>query len=360
MVSRMHSSIRTSWLAMHHTAAIATIASAAGLTTLWVVAQDTTGTPPKARLTSQPSKLPGSSLPNASAPLSPAIQSPAIQSPTPPFASPRDGWYTFERCPVFAMQWVEVPAQESGVIQELLVQKNDYVEAKQILGRQDTTIADLEKSVSGLQAQVAASEALDTSDVRLAQSILEEMKLQESNYTEMHQKNTASDSDLKQRQLATEQARVKLTQTEAAAKQRELRAKLAQSALFLNQRKVDRLIFTATIPGIVTEIDHHAGEWVPAGKRIFKIVRMDELLVDCFVDINRIDPALLLEQPVKITLNQRGNTERLFVGRITSFDPDVSATGTVRVHAAVQNQRNGDQWTLLPGMSVSMQLRPLQ
>lgn len=343
---------------MRHQFSIAIIASAAGLTTLWVIAQESNNTPTKTRLTSQPSKQP-SAIVNPSDSQTPSLQSPSLQSPTPPFSSPREGWFTFDKCPVFALQSVEIPAQESAVIQEILVKKNDYVEIKQPLGRQDTTIAELEKSVSGLQAQVAASEALDTSDVRLAQSILEEMKLQESNYTVMHQKNTASDSDLKQRQLATEQARVKLTQTEAAAKQRELRSKLAQSALILNQRKVERLIFTATIPGIVTEVDHRAGEWVPAGERIFKIVRMDELMVDCFIDIDRIDPAKLLEQPVKITLNQRGASERLFVGRISSFDPEVSATGIVRVHAIVQNQKNGDQWTLLPGMSVSMQMRPL-
>lgn len=270
-----------------------------------------------------------------------------------------DDWMTFERCPVFTLESIELPSQESGVVASLEVTENDNVVANQIIAKLDTKVAELEKGVAGLQSQVATAEANDESEIRLAEAFMEEAQLQVDIYEEMTSKGNSGEFDLRQKQLALAQAKVRITQARASKQQKDLRAKLAQANVFLGQQKADRLIFRSPIAGTVIKIDHRPGEWVQAGTTLVKIIRLDELRVDCFVDINQLDPSTLVNQLVSVISN-RGQFENRFVGKITSFDPDVSSTGSVRVHATIQNQKSGDHWLLLPGMTVRMQLASIR
>ena len=269
--------------------------------------------------------------------------------------SGKAGWISFDKCMVFAAESVELPSQETGTIASLTVRENDSVAANQVIGKLDGKIAELEENAAGLQMQVATSEAMDESEIRLAEAFVEETKLQADQYEEMAAKGNASRGELKQRQLAAEQAKVRLGQSKTAKQQRELKSKLAQSAFVLSQQKVERLTLRSPISGTVTRIDHRAGEWVQSGTTVVKIIRLDEVRIDCFVNIDQLAPSSLVGKSIKV-LSKRGSNELLFAGRITSYDPDVTGTGQVRVHATVQNQKQADHWMLLPGMSVSMQL----
>jgi len=255
----------------------------------------------------------------------------------------------------FAAESVELPSQETGTIASIAVRENDSVAANQVIAKLDSKIAELEENAAGLQKQVATSEALDESEIRLAEAFVEETKLQADQYEEMAAKGNASRGELKQRQLAAEQAKVRLGQSKTAKQQRELKSKLAQSAFVLSQQKVERLTLRSPIAGTVIRIDHRAGEWVQTGTTVLKIIRLDEVRIDCFVHIDQIDPSSLVGKSVKV-LSKRGINELLFAGRISSYDPEVTGAGQVRVHATVQNQKQAEHWLLLPGMSVSMQL----
>ncbi len=273
--------------------------------------------------------------------------------------STADGWLLFDNCLVFAVESVELPSQETGVLASLEVHENDAVIADQVIAKLEGKSAELEKEAAGLQAQVAASEAKDESEIRLAEAFVEETKLQMDLYEEMVNKGNASPTEFRQRQLAADQAKVRLVQSKATKEQRLLKSKLAQSAVMLGQLKVNRFTLRSPIAGTVIRVDHRTGEWVQAGTTIVKIIRLDEVQIDCFVSMDQIDPSGLIGKPVQVR-SKRGTAESLFSGRITSYDPDVTSTGQVRVHSTIQNQKTGNHWLLLPGMTVSMQLQKPQ
>ncbi len=268
---------------------------------------------------------------------------------------PSGGWIQFDKCLVFAGESIEIPSQDSGSIASLLVHENESVNANQVLAKLEGEIARLEKDAAGLQARVALSEAQDTSEIRLAQAFVEETKMQSEQYEEMAAKGNVSPTDFRQRQLTAKQAEVRLIQSNTAKQQRDLKAQLAQSALVLSQQKLDRLILRSPISGTVVRIDHRPGEWIQAGTTVVKIVRLDEVRIDCFIDDEQIERDRLIGKTVKVT-SKRGETESLFSGRITSYDQEINAAGQIKVHATVQNHKSGDHWLLLPGMTVSMQL----
>ncbi len=275
------------------------------------------------------------------------------------FRSLASGWLLFDKCLVFSAESIELPSQESGAIASLEVRENDTISANQVIAKLEGKIAELEKAAAGLQVQVAASEAQDESEIRLAEAFVEESKMQADMYEEMANKGTTSQTDFRQRQLAEKQAKVRLVQSKIAKQQRELKWKLSQSAVVLGEQKVDRLTLRSPISGTVTRIDHRAGEWVQAGTTVVKIIRLDEVRIDFFVSLDQIDRISLIGRPVKV-ISKSETTESLFSGRITSYDPDVTSAGQIRVHATVQNQKTGDHWLLIPGMTVSMQLQKPQ
>ncbi len=265
-------------------------------------------------------------------------------------------WPTFDQCIVIAPESFEVAAQETGTIAELLVVENSAVARGQSIGKLNSESADLERQVAGLQAQVALAEAQDESDVRLAEILVEEAKLQLDSYEEMANKGDSSIVEVRQKRILYEQAKTRLVQSKAARVQRELKAKLAQASYLVNQSKVDRLRLQSPATGVVMRVDHRPGEWVTAGTTILKVVRMDELRVDFFVDIEKIDPSSLVQQSVQISTGRNSSGEYRFGGRISGYSPEVSSTGKVRVNAMVQNQKLDDNWILLPGMTVSLQI----
>jgi len=271
----------------------------------------------------------------------------------------RDGWVVFEKCLVFPIESVNVPAQESGALSTLGVQENEAVNARQVIAKQETKIAEEEKLISGLNSQIAFDESQDLSEIGLAEAFVEESKLQADLYEKMAAKGNASDTDLRQRQLAEKAARVRLSQSRKAQAQKEVKVKLAQSAHKLSELRLERLTIKTPISGIVKRIDHRAGEWVQAGVTIAEIIRLDEVRVDFFLDSNELSPSNLIEKPIK-AVSMIEDKELLFSGRITSSDPEVDSSGRIRMHAKVQNQKAGAQWLLLPGMMVSIQLQKPQ
>ena len=305
----------------------------------------------------QPAKDPSNRSPREMHVSKESVTLPANDSTN--FRSLASGWLVFDKCLVFASESVELSSQESGVIASMEVRENDSVTAKQVIAKLEGKIAELEKTAAGLQAQVAASEAQDESEIRLAEAFVDESKLQADMYQEMANKGTAGQSEFRQRQLAEKQAKVRLVQTKIAKEQRELKWKLAQSAVILGEQKVDRLTLLSPISGIVTRIEHRAGEWVQAGTPVVKIIRLDEVRIDFFVSLDQINRTSLKGRPVKV-ISKSETTESLFSGRITDSDPDVTSDGQIRVHATVQNQKTGDDWLLIPGMTVSMQLQKPQ
>lgn len=261
----------------------------------------------------------------------------------------------FEQCLVVAPENFEVAVQETGTIANLVVTENSYVQRGEAIGSLSSETLALEKEVAGLQYQVAHAEATDESDIRFAEMVAEEAKLQLDAYEGMSKKGDASLLEVRQKRIAWEQAKVRIVQARAIKVQKELKAKLSKAAYDLAEKKLERLKFTSPVDGQVTRIDHRSGEWVTAGTPLLKIVRMDELRVDFFIDLGERDPNDLIG--IGVELEWAKDSRSRFIGTITSYAPEVSATGKVRMSATVKNQKTGPNWLLLPGMNVTLTAR---
>jgi RND family efflux transporter MFP subunit len=269
---------------------------------------------------------------------------------------PASGWLDFPECPIFAIDQLDLPAKESGVIDQLPVQINQEVVSGQVLGKIDQSTAILEESLAGKQAQVALALARDESDLRFAELLVEEARIALDSYERIHARGAASDAEMRSKRLAVTQAELKVQHAIQTQEQLQLKARLAQASVLAASERLNRLQVVAPFTGSIAEVYRHPGEWIQLGQPILRLVRLDELRVDVYLPLDTLDITNLIDAPVTITANRVGMDHVAFVGRITHYDPLVSSTNEVRVHATIQNQRLNGHWLLLPGMTAHMRI----
>ncbi|MFN7447217.1 MAG: efflux RND transporter periplasmic adaptor subunit [Pirellula sp.] len=272
----------------------------------------------------------------------------------PPIA--QTGWLTFDQCLVVAPESYEITAKEGGVIAELTIRENDLVKSGQSIGQIDSENAEIERQLAGMQAQMAKSEASDESGVRLAKNKADDAALHLESSEEMQNKGGASTFEVRQKKLAVEHENWILKQKQLEYAKRQLQAKHSELAYQLADLKVSRMRLNSPATGVVNRVDRRAGETVTVGNTIAKVIRLDELRVDFFVDIKQVDLTSLPDQPVTIAADLGVTGNKTFAGKITGYASEVGSTGKVRVSATVQNQQINDRWVLLPGMPAVLKL----
>jgi multidrug resistance efflux pump len=268
------------------------------------------------------------------------------------------GWLTQSDCLVFAMHTIDVPAKETGYLAQMLVKQNQEIAKGAVIGNLDTRTAELELQLAKLQAQVAGQEAADESDVMLATSILDESRNVLENYQTLVQRQSATETEFRQKQIAVTQSEVKLVHAKQTLEQMKLRARVAQASVLASDDKLQRLQISSPMDATVYEVLRKEGEWVQAGQPVCRLVRINELRVDFFVQRAQLDPALIVGRPVQVSLANVNAEPTVFAGQVTSYDPEVTSQGRIRVHATIQNLRDGDHWRLLPGMTVTLRTQP--
>ena len=85
-----------------------------------------------------------------------------------------------------------------------------------------------------------------------------------------------------------------------------------------------------------------------------RIVRLDRLRVEGFLNAKDFSPSEVGNRPVRVSIRlARGKTES-FQGKITFVNPLVQAGGEYRVWAEVVNRMEGSQWLLRPCLEADM------
>ncbi|MDZ4848759.1 MAG: HlyD family efflux transporter periplasmic adaptor subunit [Pirellulaceae bacterium] len=270
----------------------------------------------------------------------------------------RKSWLEFDACPVFVIDSLDIPAQENGIIAKLDVRVNQDIEVGQLLGHLDRTAAMLEESLAAKQAQVALAMAADDGDLKFAKLLVEEASIAFESYEQINSRGSATDAEMRSKGLSVTQAELKVQHAIQTIEQLKLKARLAQASVVAASERLNRLKFIAPFSGSIADVFRHEGEWVPMGQPVVRLIRLDELRVDVYIPIQDVDMASLVSAPVIVTARRAGMDAVHFSGRVTHYDPSVSSTGEVRVHATIQNQRVNGHWLLLPGMTAHLKIQP--
>lgn len=254
-------------------------------------------------------------------------------------------------------QQVDVPAAEAGLISQLAVKPGAWVQRGDLVAQLRDDDLQLLVERSGIQAQIASRQADSDLAEQHARKTTEVARAELARSLESNIKypKTVSQTELDRQRLLVEQGDLEIQRAEQerviAQMTRDIRNNEHQTAL--DQLRLREI--TAPLPGMVVQVQREVGEWVQPGDTIARIIRLDRLRIEGFLDAHR-GRLELLGRTARVVAVAEGDTsdEPLELeGEVVFVSPEIDPISSqVRVWVEVDNP----QLRLRPGMTASVTL----
>lgn len=255
---------------------------------------------------------------------------------------------------VTLIEQVEVPAREVGVLATIAIKEGQMVDAGAVLAQIDDTEAQLARTRARIERDIADKEAKNDLKIRFADKSLEVANAEMKRATESMEKyrKSVSATELDRLRLASDKAALEAEQSRDDLKTAKLTAELKENEFQLATRNVERRKIITPIGGVVVQINARQGEWVEPGKTVVRILRINRLRAEGFLNGREIHGDLTGRR-VTLTAQFPGKQRAEFPGNITFVSPEINpVNGQVRFWAEVENR----DLLLRPGMSASLSI----
>jgi macrolide-specific efflux system membrane fusion protein len=259
---------------------------------------------------------------------------------------------TLDSVLVTLVQQVEVPAQEEGVIAKVAAREGQLVAEGDLLAQIDDTEAQLAKSRAAIELETARKKAENRIQIRYAEKAWEVAcaELKRATDALARHPKSVSDTELDALRLESERAALAIEQAKFDFEVAQYDWRLCQQQCDVAVHKVERRRITAPIAGVVVAVNRHGGEWVERSEPVFRILRMDRLRAEGFLNSQDV-PEDVVGRPVVLRAALPGNSAAQFSGTVVFVSPEVNpVNGQVRVWAEVENP----DLSLHPGLRGSM------
>jgi macrolide-specific efflux system membrane fusion protein len=233
----------------------------------------------------------------------------------------------------------EVPAQEAGQVTGVAVREGQRVKQGNVLAQIDDEVARLAAAAAQLQFEIAEAKATNEVRMRYAKKALEvsEAELRRSTESVERFPKSVSESQLDVERLTVQKNRLELEQAMHEQQVAKLEMKSKDHERTAARSQVLRRRIAAPFDGVVVQVRIRQGEWAEAGQQALRIVNVDTLKAEGFVQSARAS-AELKGRPVQLTI-ELGDKPASFAGTIVFVSPEVDPiTGQVRVWAEIDNK----------------------
>ena len=148
-----------------------------------------------------------------------------------------------------------------------------------------------------------------------------------------------------------ERSRLMATQEERLLQVARAGRDVAGNDLTLAKLQLDRRRVVAPFSGTIVAVDQQPGEWIEAGATVLRMIQLDRLRVEGFID-STIAAEPLTGRTVMIRFNSTSSLPEV-EGRITFVSPEIdSLNQQVRIRAEFDNPRH----RIRPGLVASMKI----
>lgn len=257
---------------------------------------------------------------------------------------------------VTVIEEVEIPAKVEGVLATVEAREGRMIEAGGVLARIEDTEARLAHDRARIEFEIARKQAKNDLKVRVSRKTADfartELKRAQDAYDKI--KASVPEIELERLRLAVEKADLEIDQAIHEQESAQLTSELKQTEMRLTQQAVDRRAIRSPIAGMVVQVNSHSGEWVPAGKTVVRVLRVDRLRVEGFVHASLL-VGELVGRKVVLAVDLPGAAGTDFEGTVVFVSPEADPVNkTVRVWAEVENKK----LMLRPGLSGNLTIHP--
>jgi macrolide-specific efflux system membrane fusion protein len=245
-------------------------------------------------------------------------------------------------------QAAEVPAQQVGMLREILVDEGAVVEAGQVLAKLDTRQAELDVAKAEIEAAQAAAKAGNLTKVKYAEKSLEvaEAELKRSQESIAQFAKSISQSQIDVERLTVEKLNLEKKQAEHELDLDRFALRMKEQELAAAELKLEQHGVQAPFAGTVVLVHGRIGEWLEIGAPVLRLVAVESLRAEGF---------LAAEDAVGDMVGRdvvfRSETGKIAKGKLRFVSPEMDAvTRQVRVWAELENPdgefRSGQQGSL--------------
>lgn len=269
-----------------------------------------------------------------------------------------------ERCLVSLVEEAKVPAREAGVLSQLLVREGDVVRRDEVIARIDDSQPQMEKRKATAEHDQALAKAESDVDVRYAVAAekVAEAELEKAEASNRRSDKAVTEVEVNRLRLAEQKSELGIEQAQLERKLSSHAAASKGVEVDAAEKAIERRLVTAPLDGVVVQVFPHQGEWMQPGDPLARVVRIDKLRVEGYVDSTRWDPEEVRDRPVTVEVKLADSRVEAFAGRIVFTSPLVESGGDYRVWAEVENRLvpASQTWILRAGQAATMTIHSKQ
>jgi multidrug efflux pump subunit AcrA (membrane-fusion protein) len=259
-------------------------------------------------------------------------------------------------CQVLLINDVDVPAEAPGRLLEMNVTEGGRIEKGMLAAQIDDREPLLQKVAAQLERDAAHARANDDIEVRYSIKAFEVAEAELNRSLEINRRNAGSipAAEIKRQQLERTRAELQIDRSRLDLKVAEMTANVQNAAVQAADDAILRRRILVPFNGQVLQIYRQTGEWVAVGEPVLRVVRLDRLRVDGFIDGLELNVAEIANRPVTVEVELARGRKEQFRGQVVFVNPLVQAGARYRVRAEVENRVEDEQWLLNPGAMAKM------
>jgi multidrug efflux pump subunit AcrA (membrane-fusion protein) len=247
---------------------------------------------------------------------------------------------------------VDVPAREAGVLAAVNVVEGQMVEEGELLAQIVDTEARIAEATAKSDLEIARRNSENDVNTRFAKKSVEVAKAELARSTESIEQyaKSISDSEMDRLRLLVERVGLEVEQAEREFEIAGYTRQIKESAYEAAREKVERHRITAPLSGVVVQVNRHQGEWVEPGEMVMRILRLDRLRAEGFLDVRYLRHDLR-EWQVKLTVDLPGAAGAEFPGKVVFLSPEIDPVNSqISIWVEIENK----DLRLRPGMRAKM------
>lgn len=273
----------------------------------------------------------------------------------PPLAASAEEVLEVDSVVVSLIEQVDVPARERGVLSTVHVREGQVVRAGSELAQINDTEVRLDLNRASIELKRAQEQVKNTASLELARKSLElaNVELRRADEAIARYRKAVPQSERDRLKLEVDRAELQIKEAEQALSVARINADLSENEVELARNRIERRKITCPIDGIVVQVNHRKGEWVEPGEPVVRIVRIDRLRAEGFVDLKHAS-MLAPGGKVDLVVDLPGLGKTAFKGELRFVSPEIDPIdGKTRFWAEISN----DGMILRPGLRGSMSIR---
>ncbi|MEZ6103742.1 MAG: HlyD family efflux transporter periplasmic adaptor subunit [Pirellulaceae bacterium] len=254
--------------------------------------------------------------------------------------------------------WIDDPtlsASEAGLLLQVL-DEGDRIRKGDVVAQIDDRVAQMQLQQAKLQLQVAEATATNRVPIDYAEATarVAEAEKGEAEAAIERAEKSISRAELRTYQLKADQAKLGVKQQEKTMQIDGLKANVEEQNVKAQLNEIQRRKVISPIDGMVAHTFCQEGEWMNPGDPVVKLIRLDRVRVEGYVNAGAWLPSELEGRRVSIAVPLPNGRELKLASTITYVSLDVEADNTFRVWADVDNPADKNSYLLRSGMAAEM------